>query len=100
MSTTDLPDPPDSAPDPAAGDPAADLGRTDWTVPTMDDMRARIGARAATAAGQAELDALGADGRDRALTNEQRDRAATAALDRIRASMTSDRAADDRAADS
>lgn len=65
----------------------AELGRTDWTVPTMDDMRAKVDARSATAAGQAELDALSGAGRDEARTVEDRDRAARERLAAIRASM-------------
>lgn len=59
----------------------------DPTVPTMDDMRAKIDARSATATGQAELDALSGAGRDQATTTEQRDRAAQERLAALRASM-------------
>lgn len=64
-----------------------DLGRTDWTVPTMDDMRAKIDARSAVAAGQSELDQLSGAGQQRALTAEERDKAAQDRLAAIRASL-------------
>lgn len=77
---------------PAAESTAAgpdDPGRTDWTVPTMDDMRAKIDARSATAAGQSELDGLSGSGRQQASTVEERERAAAERLAAIRASMKS-----------
>jgi phage shock protein A len=64
-----------------------DLGRTDWTVPTMDDMRAKIDARSATAAGQSELDQLSGVGRQQTRTVEERDKAAQERLAAIRASL-------------
>jgi len=63
------------------------LGRTDWTVPTMDDMRAKIDARSATAAGQSELDELSGAGRQQAMTADERDKAAQERLAAIRAAM-------------
>lgn len=63
------------------------LGRTDWTVPTMDDMRAKIDARSAVAAGRAELDQLSGAGQQQAKTAEERERAAQDRLAAIRASM-------------
>lgn len=74
--------------DSAAPDSAhPELGRTDWTVPTMDDMRAKIDARSAVAAGQSELDQLSGAGQQRALTTEERDKAAQDRLAAIRASL-------------
>lgn len=85
------PDGPDAELTTVGQDTAADddpaVGRTDWTVPTMDDMRAKLDARSATAAGQAELDALSGVGRDQTRTAEDRDRAAQERLAAIRASM-------------
>ncbi len=66
------------------------LGRTDFTVPTMDDMRAKIDARSATAAGQAELDQLSSEGRQQTQTAEERERAAQDRLAAIRAAMRDD----------
>lgn len=68
----------------------ADVGRTDWTVPTMDDMRAKIDARTATATGQSELDQLSGVGQQQAQTVEQRDKAAQERLAAIRASLGND----------
>ncbi len=63
------------------------LGRSDWTVPTMDDMRAKIDARSAVAAGQSELEQLSGPGRQQAMTAADRDKAAQDRLAAIRASM-------------
>jgi phage shock protein A len=85
------PDGPDAELTTVGQDTAADdtpaVGRTDWTVPTMDDMRAKLDARSATAAGQAELDALSGVGRDQVQSVEDRERAAQERLAAIRASM-------------
>ena len=65
-------------------------GRIDATVPTMDDMRAEIDARSATAAGQSELDQLSTEGRQQAQTAQDRDRAAQDRLAAIRAALRDD----------
>lgn len=62
----------------------------DYTVPTMDDVRAKIEGRFARAGGQAELDAASAEGRQQANSEEARAKAAQEALDRIRASLHND----------
>lgn len=62
-------------------------GERDFTVPTLDDVRAKIEGRVAKAGGQAELDALSAEGRRQARTDEDRAKAAQDVLAQIRASM-------------
>ena len=92
MSTPEAgrPDGPDAELTTVGQDGGDSLGRTDWTVPTMDDMRAKIDARSATAAGQAELDQLSTEGRRQSRTTEDRDRAAQDRLAAIRAAMRDD----------
>ena len=65
----------------------SEVGRTDDTVPTLDDVRSKIEGRFARAGGQAELDAASAEGRHRQQTEESRAQAAKEALDKIRASL-------------
>ena len=67
--------------------PVPGLDYTDAGVPTLDYLRDRIEGRHATALGGTELAEESAEGRARQKTVEDREKAAAAALARIRASI-------------